>query len=83
MNDMQKKQLKLLISVLALVGNKNSDSCRSQTGSQLVCDQLASGRSDQLATRFELSRHVEIARTWSQTGSQQVCDPLASWSQTC
>ena len=25
---------------------------------------------------FELSGHVEIARTWSQTGSQLVCDQL-------
>jgi len=31
-----------------------------------------------VADRFELSRHVEIARTWSQTGSQLVCDLLAS-----
>jgi len=29
--------------------------------------------------KFELSRHVEIARTWSQTGSQLVCELLASW----
>ena len=43
------------------------------------------------ATRFELSGHVEIARTWSQTGSGhiplrclarlQVADQFASWSQ--
>jgi len=33
--------------------------------------------------RFELSRHVEIARTWSQAGSQLVCDQFASWSATC
>jgi len=41
--------------------------------------------------RFKLSRHVEIARTWSQTGSghiplrylarELVADLLASWSQ--
>jgi len=29
--------------------------------------------------RFELSRHVQIARTWSQTGSQLICDLLATW----
>jgi len=33
----------------------------------------------QLANMFAISRHVEIARTWSQTGSQLVCDQLASW----
>ena len=32
-----------------------------------------------VADRLELSRHVEIPRTWSQTGSQLVCDVLASW----
>ena len=31
-----------------------------------------------VADRFKLSRHVEIARTWSQTGSQLVCDQLAT-----
>ena len=33
------------------------------------------------ATRFELSRHVQIARTWSQTGSKPNSITL-SWSQT-
>jgi len=33
-----------------------------------------------VADRFELTRHVEIARTWPQTSSQLVCDQLASWS---
>ena len=37
---------------------------------------------NQFATRFELSRHVEIARTWSQTDLQLVCDQVASRSQT-
>jgi len=32
-----------------------------------------------VAGRFELSRHVVIARTWSQTGSQRVCNQLVSW----
>jgi len=39
-----------------------------------------------VADRFELSRHLEIARTWSQTGSQLVAparelirELLASW----
>ena len=31
-----------------------------------------------VADRFQLSRHVEIARTWSQTGSQLVCDQTSS-----
>jgi len=30
------------------------------------------------ADRFELSRHVEIARTWSQTGSQLAFDQLST-----
>jgi len=33
----------------------------------------------QTGSRFELSRHVKIARTWSQIGLQLVCDQLASW----
>ena len=31
------------------------------------------------ATRFELSRHVEIARTCLRQVENQVCDLLASW----
>ena len=31
-----------------------------------------------VAVRFELYRHVEIARSWPQTGSQLVCNLLAS-----
>ena len=44
-----------------------------------VCDQLATflGRK-QVADRFELSRHIEIARTWSQIGSQLAFDQLST-----
>jgi len=47
-------------------------------------DQLRTGLRPS-SSRFELSRHVEIARpawTWSQTGSKPNSITL-SWSQTC
>jgi len=49
---------------------------RSVAGLRLAREMVA----DLVSDRSELSRHVEIARTWSQTGSQLICDQLASWS---
>jgi len=43
-------------------------------------DQLRTGLRP-ASSRFKLSRHVEIARTWSQTGSKPNSITL-SWSQT-
>ena len=49
----------------------------------LVSSSLAGCRpaANRSATRFELSRHVEIARTCLRQVGKQVCDQLASWSQ--
>ena len=48
--------------------------------SSRVCRRPAANRS---ATRFELSRHVEIARTCVRHIGNQLANQLASWSATC
>jgi len=46
------------------------------SGYQIPC--YTRQRPRPVADRFELSRHVEIARTWSQTGSQLAFDQLST-----